>query len=79
MANVPKQPRDIEEIMQGFSEIRKQLLDISPRIASSPFNGKTKHPGFGYLNAAEWVQVIDMHFRHHLRQKRRLEEFLNAI
>ncbi|PFI45332.1 hypothetical protein COI73_19775 [Bacillus cereus] len=32
-----------------------------------------EHPGLGYLNAAEWFQLISMHFAHHLRQKSRLE------
>jgi hypothetical protein len=28
------------------------------------------------VNAREWFQFADMHFRHHLRQKKRIEKFL---
>ena len=40
------------------------------------FNGKAKHPGLNYLNASEWLQFADMHMRHHLRQKKRIDDFL---
>jgi hypothetical protein len=37
-----------------------------------------KHPYFGYINAQEWYHHIVMHFAHHLRQKKRLDEFIAA-
>jgi hypothetical protein len=46
------------------------------KITESPFGGKTKHPGLGYFSAHEWLQFADMHFRHHLRQKKRIDDFL---
>jgi hypothetical protein len=45
-------------------------------ILKSPFHGKTKHPGLGFFNANEWLQFAEMHLRHHLKQKERIEEFL---
>ena len=39
---------------------------------------KVEHPGFSYLNAKEWYQLIEMHFRHHQRQKKELDQFLNS-
>jgi len=32
------------------------------------------HPRFGGLNALEWFQLIEMHYRHHLLQKKRLDD-----
>ena len=77
-AEDPKQPESIEEIRQGLNQIRKQLTHITSRIEYSKFSGKVKHPGFGYLNANEWFLLIDMHFRHHLHQKSRLDAYLGS-
>jgi hypothetical protein len=40
--------------------------------------GKTAHPAFGFLDAFEWFQLIEIHFRHHLRLKNRLDKFLEG-
>ena len=34
---------------------------------------KTHHPLFDWLNAREWFQMLEIHTRHHLRQKEELE------
>jgi hypothetical protein len=49
---------------------------VATLISESQFNGKTKHPGLGYFSAKEWLQFANMHFRHHLRQKKRIDVFL---
>jgi hypothetical protein len=77
-AEDPEQPESIEEIRQGLNQIRKQLTDLTSGIADSKFSGKAKHPGFGYLNVNEWILLIDMHFRHHLHQKSRLDAYLSS-
>lgn len=41
--------------------------------------GKTKHPGLGYFSGEEWLQYAEMHMRHHLRQKERLDLFLKEV
>jgi hypothetical protein len=45
-------------------------------ITQSPYKGKTKHPGLHYFNADEWLQFADMHFRHHVKQKKKIDDFL---
>ena len=45
-------------------------------MTARKYKGKTKHPGLGYFSAEEWLQFAEMHFRHHLRQKKRIDEFL---
>jgi hypothetical protein len=68
----PKQPENKEKIQAGIRLLKKKMKELSLRIDSAVSSGKSKHPGLGYLNAKEWFQLIEMHFRHHLRQKKRL-------
>jgi hypothetical protein len=37
--------------------------------------GKTKHPGSNYFTAKEWLQFAEIHLRHHLKQKKRIDDF----
>lgn len=34
---------------------------------------KHSHPFFGMINASEWFSLVEIHMRHHERQKKRLE------
>jgi hypothetical protein len=45
-------------------------------ISKTLFKGKTKHPGLNYFTAKEWLQFAGMHLRHHLKQKKRIDDFL---
>ena len=73
------QPNSIEEIRKGLLRIKNLMTELESKIEKSPFKGKTKHPGLHYLNAGEWYQFIEMHFRHHLRQKERIDLYLRTI
>jgi hypothetical protein len=55
------------------------MTGFEKKIINTRFKEKTKHPGFHYLNAIEWLQFIEMHFRHHLKQKKRIDKYLNSI
>lgn len=70
------QPGNKEQLMSSLMNLKDEINDIEILISKSPFKGKTKHPGLGYFNANEWLQFADMHFRHHLRQKKRIDDFL---
>jgi hypothetical protein len=72
----PPQPQSIGEIREKIAALKPLMTEMADRIAQQSGSGKTTHPAFGHLNAEEWFQLIDMHFRHHLRQKRRLDTFL---
>jgi DinB superfamily len=72
----PPQPKSKEAVMEDFVNLKIQLKDLAEKIDASNSKGKTKHPGFGYLTALEWFQMIEMHFKHHLRQKKRLDTLL---
>lgn len=72
------QPRNKEELISGLINIKEQMNDVKILIAQSPFKGKTKHPGLNYLDANGWLQFAEMHLRHHLRQKKRIDAFLQS-
>ncbi|MED0901566.1 DinB family protein [Bacillus nitratireducens] len=69
----PENPTNKEEIQERFLELITIVKNAEPTLTSIPNDCKVEHPGLGYLNAAEWFQLISMHFAHHLRQKSRLE------
>ncbi|WP_226545643.1 DinB family protein [Bacillus thuringiensis] len=69
----PENPSNKEEIQKRIVELITVVKDIEPTLSSIPGDCKVEHPGLGYLHAAEWFQLISMHFAHHLRQKERLE------
>jgi len=72
------QPKSKEELLKQFMDLRMVMNDKAVVMKATVFNGKAKHPGLNYLNAAEWLQFADMHMRHHLRQKKRIDDFLKA-
>ena len=70
------QPDNKEQLMRSLLNLKKDINHVEMLILNSPYRGKTKHPGLNYFDAREWFQFADMHFRHHLRQKKRIEMFL---
>ena len=59
-----------------LEEIKKMAATYIQRIPDSDPALKTRHPFLGWLNTAEWIQLCNIHFRHHLRQKSRLQKHL---
>lgn len=74
--NITCHPNSKEEILSSLAKIKVTVSYYDTQILNSKFNGKTKHPGLNYFNAIEWLQFIEMHFRHHLRQRNRIKTFL---
>jgi hypothetical protein len=70
------QPDNKEQILQGLIELKNSFDEVSALVEKNTGNAKTKHFGLGYFTGAEWLQFAEMHLRHHLRQKKRLDEFL---
>ncbi|HET6993814.1 MAG TPA: DinB family protein [Chitinophagaceae bacterium] len=70
------QPVDKEQILNGLIDLQKRFAEVAAHVEKNPGSSKTKHFGLGYFSAGEWLQFAEMHMRHHLRQKKRLEEFL---
>lgn len=72
----PEQPKSREQVKQELEEIEKNFLHLCDMVSKNPTTGKEKHPVLGYLTAAEWLQSVEMHFRHHLKQKEEIDIFL---
>ncbi len=75
-AYTPKQPASREEMREGLKQLIQSMRGLTERIDAASDTMKAEHPAFGYLNAKEWFRLIEMHFRHHLRQKQRLDQFI---
>lgn len=72
-----QQPQSKEVLLQLFINLKKDMNEVAAQIENSKSKGKTKHPGFNYFNAIEWLQFAEMHLRHHLKQKISIAEYLN--
>lgn len=72
------QPGSKEQLMTSLKNAKDEMNKMAILIAHSEFKGKTKHPGLNYFSANEWLQFAAMHFRHHLRQKKKIDEFLKT-
>jgi hypothetical protein len=73
------QPNSKEELLQGLLHLKEKMILLDASIATSHFKGKTKHPGLLYFNAQEWLQFAVMHLKHHCRQLKRVETFLDTL
>jgi len=74
----PRQPDSIASIREKLQSSLDQANAIESRLEGYDKDEKTKHPAFGYLNAKEWYRMSEMHFRHHLRQLKRIEKIVGA-
>jgi hypothetical protein len=73
----PPQPKDIASVRASLIALRPKMADMAAVLTNKQGKtGKTAHPAFGFLDAFEWFQMVEIHFRHHLRQKVRLDKFL---
>lgn len=71
-------PVSKDRLFEELNRLKSMMNDLGAEISRTPNNGKTKHPGFQYFNSAEWFQYAEMHFRHHLQQKERIDTFLRS-
>ena len=74
----PKQPADKNDLRERLHETVRSITQAKSLVDSSSPDMKTFHPAFGFLNSHEWYQLIPMHYRHHLRQKKQLDIYLST-
>lgn len=77
VANVPN-PKNKVQIDEEFLKLGKRARALNEELSKKLPNGKAQHPGLGYFNGYEWLRYSEMHLRHHLRQKARIDSFLKA-
>lgn len=74
----PKQPESLEEMAQGLHAVIARMRELEPTLAAIPADRAVAHPRMGLFNAVEWFTLVEMHYRHHLLQKERLDSFLRS-
>lgn len=72
----PKQPETKEELIEGLTSVIQRMKEIEPALAEASAESTVPHPRFGALDAKEWFLLIEMHYRHHLRQLERLKQLM---
>ncbi len=76
----PEQPKSKEQLIQGLNRVVQRMREIEPTLEKAPKHNTVSHPRFGGLCAEEWFLLVEMHYRHHLRQLERLKhELFGAI
>ncbi|WP_299441506.1 hypothetical protein [uncultured Aquimarina sp.] len=61
----------------NFKEFILEILSNEVLIKQCDKAIRHNHPFFGMINAVEWFSLIEIHMRHHERQKKRLEAVNN--
>lgn len=56
-----------------LDEMTEMARRLAPLAAADAGDYAVFHPPLGFLTAAQWFQLLEMHTRHHLRQQQRLE------
>lgn len=72
----PLQPESKEQLIEGLCGVVERMKRTEISLSKAPEGNKIIHPGFGALNATEWFLLVEMHYRHHLLQLERLQNFL---
>ncbi|ALS75823.1 hypothetical protein AUC31_11755 [Planococcus rifietoensis] len=65
-----------EELIDRMEKLIQRVEHWESQVDEIPPERKAKHGGFGWLNGREWLDLVEMHSRHHLRQKEELESYL---
>ena len=71
------QPDSKPAVMQALIQIKNEVNNAWETVDPFITTGKSLHPGLGYFSGVEWLQFIDMHLRHHFKQKQRIDEKLS--
>jgi hypothetical protein len=68
--------KNIEFYVENIPNALKNLEVLLDLIQKNDQTYKTLHVAAGWLSAIEWLQVVDMHARHHFKQQNELELYL---
>jgi len=75
-------PQEVESPWKTKDDLYK-FLKVMSRVAkeidaAGTFDYKTKHPVLGMLNALEWFQLIDIHYKCQKKLKKKLDPFVRS-
>lgn len=65
-----------EQLLERMTALISRMDALEARLGDATDDRKTFHGGFGWLNAREWFELVEMHTRHHRRQQQELEGWL---
>ncbi|WP_343691558.1 DinB family protein [Chitinophaga sp.] len=71
------QPTSKNDIEQALIQIKNDVNEAWEAVDPSVATGKSLHPGLLYFSGQEWLQFMEMHLRHHFKQKQRIDEKLS--
>lgn len=71
-----EQPKSVEDIKLDLEKLKTSTNQLFSKVNKTSINGKSEHPGMGFMNCSEWLRYSEMHMRHHLKQKARIDNFL---
>lgn len=69
--------RGIQFYEKNLPQLLTEFLKKEDLVSNDSGEYRTEHPYFGFLNAREWYQSMEIHLRHHLRQKAELESYID--
>lgn len=74
-------PRNINvsEARQGLNEVLGEMKTLATFIPAADPQMRIKHWAGGWFNAAQWYHSAEMHLKHHFRQKRRIDRYLERM
>ncbi|MCT4798212.1 DinB family protein [Exiguobacterium profundum] len=76
MNQPPKNTDSKDRLRERMTILISKMDTLESRLNDADDNRKTLHGGFGWLNAREWFNLIEMHTLHHRRQQHDLETWL---
>ncbi|MFL5728880.1 MAG: DinB family protein [Cytophagaceae bacterium] len=75
----PGQPESPVKVKDELYRFIKSMQSYAKDIdAAGTLTYKVSHPSLGMLTALEWYTLVEMHFRHHLKQKARLDAIVRS-
>ena len=68
------QPAESKEAAKAkLEKFRASIREVATQLEKSSSAGRRYHGIFGYMNAWEWFELMEIHFRHHWAQKERID------
>ncbi len=73
------EPKDIHQAITDLQQSIEKMKQYIPIVSAIEKNQRIEHWAGGWFTAAQWYQSAEMHIRHHLRQKKRIDAYLKKI
>lgn len=67
------------DAITALQQTIERMEEYKTIVDSIPKNQRAKHWAGGWFTAMQWYQSAEMHIRHHLRQKKRIDSFLKKL